>query len=344
MDQPVKKALYIGIYSSGTTSKMRADILHGLMPDWQFDVIDTDLPKKSLCRIWQSIGFRYKRGPLISKVNKYVLANIQADKYDLVWVDKAIYLTARTTSLIRKKAKLLIHFTPDPAFTFHRSKLFYDSLPLYDYAITTKSFEISNYQRLLSREKVLYATQGYDHKLHRPIVAFNKKSGICFLGHYEKEREIIIRKFIDNGIPVKLAGIKWENFVKQNAGNKPLTYLGQGVYGEEYAKVISSSYMSWGSVSKWIPEKHTTRTFEIPACGTALISERNSELAEFFNENEAIFYSSETELMNKVKYYLSNLPELETLSNLGHQRVVRDRRDYESIIKNILIQSGVIKG
>ncbi|WP_286438517.1 hypothetical protein [Bacteroides acidifaciens] len=67
------KALYIGINSEGTTSKMRAGILKKILSNWDFDIIDTDIPKKSMNRIWQSIGFRYKKGPLITKVNDYVL-------------------------------------------------------------------------------------------------------------------------------------------------------------------------------------------------------------------------------------------------------------------------------
>ena len=37
-----------------------------------------------------------------------------------------------------------------------------------------------------------------------------------------------------------------------------------------------------GLLAKWVPELHTTRTFEIPACGTALVTERNSETALVF--------------------------------------------------------------
>ena len=91
-------------------------------------------------RVWQSIGFRYKKGPLINKVNRYVLNNLEDKHYDLIWVDKAIYLKKQTALQLRQHASTLVHFTPDPAFSFHRSDLFYESMPLYDYMITTKSF------------------------------------------------------------------------------------------------------------------------------------------------------------------------------------------------------------
>lgn len=91
------KVLYIGIYRDGSTSKMRADKIRNILSNWEMDVINTDIPKQSMWRIWQSIGFRYKKGPLIGKVNSYVLDSLDNRFYDLIWVDKAIYLTFKTT-------------------------------------------------------------------------------------------------------------------------------------------------------------------------------------------------------------------------------------------------------
>ena len=59
----MKQILYIGIYSEGSTSKMRADKLKGILLNWEMDVINTDIPKRAMWRVWQSIGFRYKKGP-----------------------------------------------------------------------------------------------------------------------------------------------------------------------------------------------------------------------------------------------------------------------------------------
>lgn len=313
-----------------------------LLIEYELEVIDTDIPKLGMSRIWQSIGFRYKIGPLIRTVNNYVKERLKYQKYDLIWVDKAIYLTPETTSLFKSLTSCLVHFTPDPAFTFHKSKLFYASLKFYDFVVTTKSFEIASYKTQLGNNRVLYATQGYDAALHRPLCQDRAKSGICFLGHYEKERADLIDLLLKAGISVKLAGIKWENFVKDHKSDKKLIYLGAGVYGEDYVKTISSSLMSLGSISKWIPEKHTTRTFEIPACGTALLTERNEELSFFFDEDEAIFYSSKEEMLSKVIYYMDHPKELLSLTKKGRQRVIKDGRDYESIIKGILKQINIL--
>lgn len=334
----MKRCLYIGINSLGTTSAMRAEKLREILSDWEVSIIDTDIPKRTMSRIWQSVGFRYKRGPLIARVNKYIKDNLNG-YYDLIWVDKAIYITIETTMILRKKAKKMVHFTPDPAFFFHKSHNFRSSASSYDYLITTKSFELNNYCAASgSKDKVIFTTQGFDKNIHRPIVEFSKKYGVCFIGHYEKDREEIIKRFLDNGIVVKLAGIHWEKFVKNNP-SRNLIYLGQGVYGEDYVKTISSSYFSLGFLSKWIPEKHTTRTFEIPACKTALITEYNDEIASFYDDKEVIYYNNLDEMVDKVKFYLNHKSELEQLIENGYNKVISGGYDYESIIRYILAKT-----
>lgn len=332
----MKRVLYIGIYFDGQTSKMRADKIRDVLHDWEMKVINTDEPKRNTNHLFQVLGFRYKCGPLIGKVNHYVLDKLDDEHYDLIWVDKAIYLTRKTTEVLRQKTDKLVHFTPDPAFTFHRSKLFYESMSLYDYVITTKSYEIKDFvQAMGSPQKVLYATQGFDKKLHRPMMAWDKKKGVAFIGHYEKEREVPITALLKAGIDVTLAGIRWKGYVKTHACSK-LHYLGNGVFGEDYVKVISGSKFAWGSVSKWIPEKHTTRTFEIPACMTALLTERNDELEGFFADDEVVFYNDLEELIAKIKYYDSHDEELRSLTERGYKKVQTGGFDYESIIRNLL--------
>lgn len=112
--------------------------------------------------------------------------------------------------------------------------------------------------------------------------------------------------------------------------------MGHGVFGEDYVRALSGCLYAWGSVSKWIPEKHTTRTFEIPACKTALLTERNDEIEGFFSEDEVIYYDGIEDLIAKIKYYNGHSQELKTLVEKGYHKVQTDGFDYESIIRNLL--------
>ncbi len=335
--------LYIGQYSEGTTSKMRADELKNIFEQQNknvtFNIIDTHVPFFEVNKIWRTIGFRYKIGKLISLTNKYILNelhNFNNIIYDIIWIDKAIFIKPQTTQILKKNTKNLVHFTPDPAFTFHKSKLFLKSLKYYNKVITTKSYELEYYNKYCEKNNIILITQGYDIKLHKPIYNFNKKyNGLLFIGHYEQERGEVIKKILKAKINVYIAGIKWKKFINKNK-SEYLNYMGIGIYGEDYVNMLSKYYFSWGSISKWIPELHTTRTFEIPACGTALITERNPETLSFFNENEAIFYDNIDEMVEKILYYQDNLDKLQKLTQLGTERVRKDGRDYSSILKYVI--------
>ena len=309
------KVLYIGQYTNGTTSRMRAQTLQALIKTNTFKIIDTHVPFYNTHMLWRSFGFRYKMGPLINSINKYIVAALKEEAYDLIWVDKAVFVTHKTTALLRSRASKLVHFTPDPAFTFHKSKLFLKSLTYYNFLVTTKSYELEHYYKYIKTDKVLYATQGFDAKLHKPSKhPFSKKEGLVFIGHYEDQRAVVLEKLLQNDIKITLAGIKWNRFAKKHQNNPNLIYLGDGVYGEDYVKTLQKAKMAWGALSKWVPELHTTRTFEIPACGTALVTERNLETQSFFKDDEAIFYTNENDLIEKITFFMNNDKPLEVLT------------------------------
>jgi spore maturation protein CgeB len=100
------QTLYIGQYTPGTTSKMRADQLKEILSPGTFDIVDTHQPFYQTPKLWRSLGFRYKNGPLIRSINNFVkehIKNAPANQFDLVWVDKGIFLTRKTTRQLKEK-------------------------------------------------------------------------------------------------------------------------------------------------------------------------------------------------------------------------------------------------
>ena len=110
-----EKLTYIGQLAPGETCRMRLDCLKQLYPECEFTGIDTLIPLHKCPRLWRSIGWRYKIGPLIKMMNEYLLANLPEEKQDVIWVDKGIFFTPETMTILREKAKKLI---ADKGFTF----------------------------------------------------------------------------------------------------------------------------------------------------------------------------------------------------------------------------------
>lgn len=337
----VKRFLYIGQYSAGTTSKHRGEALKNIFKDFDFQIIDTNVPFYKVSKFWRTLAFRFKTGKVIWDTNTYILQNL-AGTYDVIWVDKAVYITPKTTAQLRRLGAKLIHYTPDTAFTENQSRHFYNSLPLYDVAITTKSFEMQAYLKYIQPQQLLYSTQGYDTTLHYPRYAFSEKQAhVLFVGLYEPARAKVLHHLLVANIPIVLAGKKWTNFVKQHQ-NYELTFLGEGLFGEAYVEAISKAQMALGLVWKRFPELHTTRTFEIPACGTALITEYNQEIAQFYNDDEVIFFKDIDTLVSKIKFYLDNPDALQHITENGLKKVRTGGYDYQEQLASICKKMGLV--
>ncbi len=337
------RVLYIGQYSEGTTSKMRADQINNILKPKEFRVIDTHIPFYQTAAPIRSFGFRYKTGPLIKKINQFIISeivqNIESLGYDLIWVDKGVFLKKETVQELQTRTKRLVHFTPDMAFYENKSKHFLKSLATYDFLITTKKAEVSRYLKFIPSNRLIQTTQGFSKKNHVPSVLFEQKENvIAFIGLAEKSRLRIAEYIIENEIPLKVAGMGWEKFAKRFENNPFFEYHGKTLYGGDYSHFISTAHFSLGMLSKKFPELHTTRTFEIPACGTALLTECNEETSAFFKEDEVVFYNSPEEMVKKIQFFLNNKKELQALTKKGYERVHKDGYDYESILRKILDQ------
>lgn len=328
--------LYIGQCEKGSTSRMRFEILKSHL-DSKLNLINISEVINSSNKIVRSIGWRYKIGPLIWRISKLINKHIEGNEfYDLIWIDKGVFIPFEIIEKLRSKTNKLVHFTPDPAFFYHKSRLFYKSISLYDYCITTKTYEIDLYKKY-GAKKVLYCTQGYDERIHKPLHKFeDKQYEVCFIGHYEKNRGEILQQLIDSNIQVILAGIKWKAFVYRNKNKGNLIYFGENLAGIDYVETISNSYISLGLISNWVPEKHTTRTFEIPACGTLLITPRNEEIYGFFKENEVVYFEQETEIADMIKRLLNDKKTLNKIIDNGTRKVESGNYSYQRQIETLL--------
>ena len=328
--------LYIGHYSNGSTSRMRGEYLKELLPVKKFTLVNVDVPLYQTNRVFRSIGWHFRKGPLITKFNAYLLSVIKDKwKYDLVWVDKGVFIKPEIIQKLASHSKMLVHFTPDPAFTYHKSKLFFEAIKYYDYCITSKLFEIESYYKQ-GAKNVITCTQGYHPDIHKPYYSFEEKEGVVFIGHHEKNREIVVEEILKEGISLTLAGVGWKSLVKKWNNSPHLHYLGDGVFADEYAKVISKALIGLGFLSKIIPEEHTTRTLEIPACGTVLLTESTRETRSIFTEDEVVFFNNPEEIVEILKHILDDKPLLESISSKGIAKVVQGGYDYKSIIVRIL--------
>jgi hypothetical protein len=233
----------------------------------------------------------------------------------------------------------MVHFTPDTAFHANRSRHFEKTMDSFDLLVTTKSFELDEYGKRVSGDRIHLTTQGYDPAVHFPRHTHGDRTrSAAFAGLAEPDRELCVATLLGRDIPVRLAGRGWETFLKRWASHPQLTFAGADVFGDDYAGFLSSSWVCLGLLSKRFPELHTTRTFEIPACGGILATESTTETRKFFADSEAIFFDDYPDLADKLSRHLAESSDdhLAEIASAGTQRVTSDGRDYPTILRNVL--------
>lgn len=331
------KGLYIGQYTTGTTSRMRAEALGKYFNEGEFYSIDTNIPFYKTSKVFRTIGFRYKLGPLIKAVNSYILKNLPSKDFEVIWIDKGVYLKQETLKLLKERSELLLHYTPDAAFFQNKSSLFEGGLGKYDFVITTKSFELEEYFRRVEPLKVILTSQGYNPGVHKPYNAFEEKEReVVFVGLCEPSREEVVEALLSAGISVTVVGYGWKPFVSKNIGKRKFLYLGEKISGTEYGRLLSSAKFGLGLLSKRFPERHTTRTFEIPACRSLLLTEKNEEISNFFEEDEVVYFQGLEDLIQQIKHLLVNKGELEKRTIAGYKKVQEGAFDYSSLLGKVL--------
>ena len=340
--QPQFRCLYVGIRTPGTTSRLRSDALARALPKADWQVIDTDVPFHSALRISRSMAFRWRLGPAVTAINQYVLDRLPTEPLDLVWVDKGVCLWPSTVARLRKIAAKLVYYTPDTSFLHNQSRFFNRALSLYDRVVTTKSLELSEFHRRMAPDRLILTTQSYDQHLHYPRVPFEKKRPEAVLiGLCEPAREECVGALLDAGVPVRIGGRGWERFLRQRQREVNLFFEGDAIFGDHYAEVLSQAMLGLGLVTRRFSELHTTRTFEIPACGTALVTQDNAEIRAVFGDGDVVFFEEFSDLAGQCRQLLQQPEQLRELTARGHQRVVQSGCHNDGMVQRVLTSLGI---
>ena len=139
-------------------------------------------------RVLRSLAHRINFGPHVWEMNRALIAHSRSiGPIDLIWIDKGRWIYPKTLGAIREQARgRLLHYTPDAHFDDNRSRYFQKCVPLYDWVVTTKPFELEKYKNCGARE-ILFALQGFDSRFityrQEPKDAALWASDVCFVGH-----------------------------------------------------------------------------------------------------------------------------------------------------------------
>ena len=353
------RILYLGEIGPGQTALMRMRALERL--GHSVAGVHTVEPWKRASWAARQLQRRTHLGSVVDEINATILGTARDFRPSLVWADKQEYLRAETIREMSKFGARTVHFTPDPYFTLNwkRTRFMDEAMEAFDVLVYCKSYEREQYETL--RKPVIYMPLGFCDEVHRPLPSTDSrwKCTVGFLGGWEPRREQLLHAVTEAGIDLKIWGGYWEFLrdgkwtprrhiiLRQLAGKEKfrfhrdeslsLAHQGEEVYADDYARALTGSRIGLGFLRKVCPDQHTTRTFEIPACGSMLLADRTEEHQEFFEEGrEAEFFDSEDELIQKVKFYSYNDTARQRVANGGHRRCIASGYSYRCRLKSAL--------
>ena len=314
--------------------------------------VDTIEPWMRASWALRQVQKRLGRGSIINEINKNVLETAREFRPNLIWAEKQEYLRIQTLEDLKRIGCKLVHFTPDPYFTldWKRTSLMDQALSAFDVLVYCKAYERTAYEKL--NRILIYMPLGYCDEIHRPLIGGPEwQCDIGFLGGWEPRRERMLRAIAATSARIKIRGVGWDFvndgrwslrrhlILRRLAGNEPFSirfdsllasaYQGGEIYADDYSRALTCARIGLGFLRTICPDQHTTRTFEIPACGSMLLADRTDEHQMFFEEGKhAEFFSSKAEMLDKANFYTAHEAARARVAAAGHQRCISGRYAY----------------
>jgi len=295
-----------------------------------------DIKKTFISKIFDKL-----RLPLdIDNLNKRLLNMVDIFKPDIVFIVKGNCIYPTTLNTIKKNTNIkLLSWSQDDMYAKHNRSLYYTcGLKYYDLVVTQKSYNIDELKSI-GAKNILFQNKSFSKKYHKPCIDCSKvknKSDVLFIGFAEKERVESLNYLAHNGIKIDIYGSGWNKKEFKNLHTN-LNIYHRDLLGEDYANAISCSKISLCFLRKMNRDLQTSRSIEIPACGGFMIAERTEEHKMLFKEDvEAVYFDSNEELLQKVKYYLENDNERKSIAQAGYERTRKDDYSYDNRVNEIL--------
>jgi len=281
-------------------------------------------------------------GPLISKINKALLAKVAEIKPNLVFIYRGTHILPKTIKKIKNADAIIIGYNNDDPFSkkypFYFWRHFLGAVYFYDHIFAYRQKNIKDYQKL-GYNKVSLLRSYYISKDNYHIKVLPKDDYICdliFVGHFEDDGiDEYIKALLEADVDLKLFGPEWYKskhyafFVKKLG---PIIVL-----KEDYNLAINSAKICLVFLSTLNNDSYTRRVFEIIAAKSFMLATFTDDLNSLFQENkEAAYFHSKEDLLKKIRFYLDNPDIRNNIAEAGYQRLLKDGHEVTDRVKEII--------
>lgn len=300
---------------------------------------------------------KYLMGPLLSRINRDVLAVAAREQPELVFVYRGTHILPSTLRRIRKVSPraVIVGYNNDDPFApnqFHRLfKHFLNGIPDYDLLLAYRHHNLDDF-RHAGAKRVHLMRSWFIPERNFPLDLDTdgvRDFGceVVFVGHHEDDGRVeYLEEIVRRGWKLRLFGphYGWDMAIRHSTELSPLLPV-RPVWGEEYNNALCGAKVALCFFSKLNRDTYTRRCFEIPATKTMMLSEYSSDLAGLYREGEeAEFFRNKDEMISKIEHYLTHDAQREAVAAGGWRRAHADGHDVVSRMRDLIEQVENIRG
>ena len=299
------------------------------------------------------------------RFNQEILEAVKREKPDIFF---AFMLSDEFEPDILKEIKkytVSLAWFADDSWRFYNYSRFW--APYFTWAVPTYSWMPELYKKI-GQPNIIRSQWAANTDIYRPISNFQypisntEQPNVVFIGLWKKPRERIISAIKRAGINIQAFGAGWPNgrisreemiklfsISKINLGLNPApgyfnkNSLGRLLFKRSINKIIPDFHI-WSNFQTWlhrgIPQINA-RHFEIPACKGFMLTSFADDLDKYYEPGkEIIVYDGVSDLIDKVRYYLSREDERLEIAAAGYERTIQNHT-YEARFKELFDKIGL---
>lgn len=258
------------------------------------------------------IAFRLAAGPWVERLNRDLLKMAERERPDVVWTDKLLGMKPATLDRLRAMGIATVSYMIDNPFGTRQDpgwRLYMKDIPHYDLHVVQRDANIEHYKQRGARDVIKIQT-AYEPTVHFPPPEGwsdkDRDREVSFIGTpYDQRGEFLTRLWKEFGIPIAVSGgLVWKEHLSAEGVNA--MYRGHGeLFKDEYREGIWRSKINLSFLTHANQDEFAHKSFEIAACEGFLLAERSQgHLARFREDEEAVFFSTMEECVEKIRRWL----------------------------------------
>ena len=298
----------------------------------------------------RKIIFRLSAGPAVNRLNRDLLNLAEREKPHILWADKLLWMRPATLDRLRAMGIPTVSYMIDNPFGPRQDpgwRLYMKDIPHYDLHVVQRDRNIADYRSRGARDVIKIQT-AYEPTIHYPppnaLSDKDRNRDVSFVGTPYDDRADTLNKLSRSGeFQVAISGNQraWQRALPPEAFAR--LYREGELFQQQYREAIWRSKINLSFLTHSNQDEFVHKSFEIAACGGFLLAERSEgHLQRFREDEEAVFFSTFDECLQKIQRYLNDEPARTRIAAAGQARAHRDGYHNDHQVSLILDRLGSI--